>query len=187
MAEKSQACERRCGPHVLSGITVGFAWLRVVVRMVVGEGEGAAVVPQDRVEDFPHRYERSVDRTLGDNHRSSEAVRRVTDEHEQALTPGAVELLSSNPRHVLRSAERRLLQPFSGSSGELEGSDERGGFGWADPGSHGEFLRQSSRQGTYRSILGKQLPSKVERAHALCAVAQNERQQLTFRQCVSAA
>lgn len=115
--------------------------------VVVDYGEGAAVVTEDGVQDFPDRDGDLVDGAFGDEHLVAQPVLRVAYQYQQSLHTGAGELRAGRCGYVGGAGQPgRGVRPTARSGAEVERGDDRGRLRHADPGPPRQFLRTRGRQ-----------------------------------------
>src|SRR5487761_1596861 len=125
MPKKPKPDDPRRVPHLGCRPVIGFAWLRVPARMVVGDGEGTSVVAEHRVENLPNRHERAVDGPLRDDHGSPEPVCCVTHAHEATLASQAAQSQTCNHSHIARTPQYKWRVVETESSAQLKRGHDR--------------------------------------------------------------
>ena len=91
MIHESEPCRLRCSFNLKSGSNVALGWCGIPSRMLVSQGERAAVAPQHRGQYFADRNGRRVRTSLADQINAMESKPVVRREHKQPLAPSSQE------------------------------------------------------------------------------------------------
>lgn len=129
MAEKPQPNGARTGQNQRRSGHVGLGRRWVARRMIVGYGEGPAVVAEHRVEYLAHRHQGTVHRAFRGYDGLGKSVATVTYEDEHTLTPEMSEMLRRNSGDVGRASQKRHLMMPLGQGPQAQGCRQGSGLG----------------------------------------------------------
>jgi hypothetical protein len=147
----------------------------------VSDSEGAAIVPENAVEDLAYRKRRAVDGAIRHCFRPSESVAGIADQHEDALAALSGQFRLGSREHVAWTLKLAIHGTVAGrETAQLERSDQCGGLCEADAGSARQLFWTSNRERTETAVLGQQGRRQVESTLSTKATPDDERKKLAL-------
>lgn len=150
--------------------------------MVVGEGEGDAVVSQRQRQGLPEGEVAAGGAPLGEGEDVAHAVAAIENEQQYFLGAGAADAGHREPGDVLRGPDRGVVAGRD-SVGEGERSDEACRLGGADAGVAGEFVDPRPGEAGHPTELGEKFTSRSEDMLPPPSGPEMDRHQLCVREC----
>ena len=147
----------------------------------MSDSEGAAIVPENAVEDLAYRKRRAVDGALRHCFHPSKAVAGIADQHEDTLAALSGQLRLGSREHVAWALKLAIHSTVAGrETAQLERSDECGGLCDADAGSARQLFWPSNRERAETAVLGQQGRRQVESTLSTEAAPDDERKKLAL-------
>lgn len=134
MIEEAETHDSGCCSEGARGQHISFAGCWISRRVVVGDSEGAPIVPEYAVEDLAYRKRRAVDGAIRHRLRPSETVAGIADQHEDALAALSGQFRLGSHEHVVRALKLDIYGTVAGhETAQPERSDQCRGLRLSDP------------------------------------------------------